>query len=56
VFEGVYVCLHSDPHIGGLKPGEKKQIRSRIYLMKNDPAELLRRYKQDFGGGQEFSK
>jgi hypothetical protein len=49
LFEGVYVCLHSDPHVGGLAPGAKKTLRSKIYLMKNDPAELLKRYERDFG-------
>jgi hypothetical protein len=49
VFEGVYVCLHSDPRVGGLKAKETKTIRSKIYLMKNDPKELLARYQRDFG-------
>ncbi len=48
LFEGVYVCLHSDPHIGGLQPGESRAIRGKIYLLKNDPAALLRRYQSDF--------
>jgi hypothetical protein len=48
LFEGVYVCLHSDPHVGGLGPHEEKKIDARIYLMKNDPKELLRRYQHDF--------
>ena len=29
LFEGVYVCLHSDPLIGGLNPGESKRLRHR---------------------------
>ena len=49
LFEGVYVCLHSDPRIGGLAPGETKNIRAKIYLLKNDPEQLLRRYQKDFG-------
>ncbi|HMJ88918.1 MAG TPA: hypothetical protein VK530_03835 [Candidatus Acidoferrum sp.] len=49
LFEGVYVCLHSDPHVGGLAPSEKKTLRSKIYLLKNDVAELKRRYERDFG-------
>ena len=48
LFEGVFVCLHSDPHVGGLAPGETKEIRAKIYMMKNDPQELLLRYRQDF--------
>jgi hypothetical protein len=48
LFEGVFVCLHSDPHIGGLAPGETKQIRAKIYLLRNDPEELLKLYRQDF--------
>ncbi|HAB16158.1 MAG TPA: hypothetical protein DCE44_06885 [Verrucomicrobiales bacterium] len=50
LFEGVYVCLHSDPRIDGLAPGQTKQIRQKLYLLPNDPADLLRRYRQDFPG------
>lgn len=48
LFEGVYVCLHSDPHIGGLQPGETRRLRQRIYLVPNDPAALLKQYQKDF--------
>ena len=48
LFEGVYVCLHSDPHVGGLAAGERKRIRAKLYLLPNDPGELLRRYRRDF--------
>jgi hypothetical protein len=50
LFEGVYVCLHSDPHVGGLGPGQWKTGSSRIYFMTNDQAALLMRYQQDFSG------
>ena len=48
LFEGVYVCLHSDPLIGGLKPGESKRLRQKLYLVRNDPEELVRNYRRDF--------
>ena len=48
LFEGVNVCLHSDPHVGGLKPGETKTIRSKLYIMRNDPEALLARYRRHF--------
>ena len=48
LFEGVYVCLHSDPAVGGLDPGETKTVRQKIYLVPNDPAALLKRYRRDF--------
>lgn len=48
LFQGVIVCLHSDPHIGGLKPKATKTIRQKIYILKNDPDYLLKRYRQDF--------
>lgn len=48
LFEGIYVCLHSDPFIGGLAPGETKTITSRLYLLPNDPKRLLKRHQQDF--------
>jgi len=49
LFQGVYVCLHADPHVGGLAPGETKKVRGKLYLLKNDPAALLKRYQRDFG-------
>ena len=48
LFQGVIVCLHNDPHVGGLKAGETKKLHGKIYLMKNDPEALLKRYKRDF--------
>lgn len=48
LFEGVYVCLHSDPLVGGLAAGETKRIRSKIYIMTNDVNGLLTRYRKDF--------
>lgn len=48
LFQGVARCLHSDFRIGGLKPGERKSVRSKIYLVKNDIPTLLKRYQQDF--------
>lgn len=48
LFQGIFVCIHSDPRIGGLKPGEVKKLRGKLYFMKNDPKELLNRYKKDF--------
>lgn len=49
LFEGVYVCLHSDPSIGGLAPGERKSLRQKLYLVTNDIPALLGRYRKDFG-------
>jgi len=48
LFQGVARCLHSDFRLGGLKPGESKQIRGRIYLIRGDGDELLKRYLRDF--------
>ena len=48
LFQGVITCLHSDFRIGGLKPGETKAIRGKIYIVKNDVDELLKRYARDF--------
>ena len=48
LFQGVIVCIHSDPHVGGLKPHETKKLRGKLYLMKNDPAKLLKQYQRDF--------
>jgi hypothetical protein len=48
LFQGVIVCLHSDFRIGGLKPGQTKTIRGKIYVVKNHVPALLKRYKTDF--------
>jgi hypothetical protein len=52
LFQGVARCLHSDFRIGGLKPGETKQIKGRIYILPNDAPALLKRYAEDFPGQQ----
>ena len=48
LFQGVIVCLHSDFRLGGLQPGEKKEIRGKIYILPNDVPALLKRYTADF--------
>lgn len=52
LFEGVYVCLHSDPRLGGLKAGATKQIHAKLYVLSNDVPALLRRYVKDFPEGR----
>jgi len=49
LFQGVIVCIHSDFHIGGLRPGQTKRRHGKIYLMRNDIDRLLLRYHRDFG-------
>jgi hypothetical protein len=34
--------------VGGLSPGESKQIQAKIYLLKNDPQQLMQVYRRDF--------
>jgi hypothetical protein len=53
LFQGVIVCLHSDFRIGGLRPGETKQIRGKIYLTNADIDALLTRYRKDFPEQQD---
>jgi hypothetical protein len=48
LFQGVIVCLHSDFRIGGLKPGETKRIRGKIYVVDADLDTLVERYRRDF--------
>ena len=48
LFQGVIVCLHSDFRIGGLKPGQSKSIRGKLYLMPADFPALRARYRRDF--------
>jgi hypothetical protein len=48
LFQGVARCLHSDFRLGGLKPGETKEIRGKIYIVPNDVAKLVKRYEGEF--------
>jgi hypothetical protein len=48
LFQGVIVCIHNDPHVGGLAPGETKELHGKLYLLRNDPTALLERYRKDF--------
>jgi hypothetical protein len=48
LFQGVITCIHSDFRIGGLEPGETKEIRGKFYFLPNDPAALVERYERDF--------
>ena len=48
LFQGVLVCLHSDFRLGGLQPGETKQIRGKLYIVPADVESLLKRYRADF--------
>lgn len=48
IFQGVITCMHSDFRLGGLKAGEKKQIRGKLYIVPADVPQLLVRYAKDF--------
>jgi hypothetical protein len=48
LFQGVIVCLHNDPRVGGLKAGETKKLHGKVYFLKNDSEALLKRYRRDF--------
>lgn len=48
LFQGVIVCIHSDFRIGGLEPGQSKQVRGRLYLTHDPLDDLLDRYRADF--------
>jgi hypothetical protein len=48
LFQGVGRCLHSDFRLGGLLPGQSKEIRGKIYIVPNDMPALLQRYEKDF--------
>ncbi len=49
IFQGVITCMHSDFRIGGLKPGESKTIRGKIYVVPSDSTALIERFERDFG-------
>jgi hypothetical protein len=48
LFQGVARCLHSDFRIGGLEPGQTKEIRGRVYIVPEDVPALIARYEKDF--------
>ena len=48
LFQGVFCCIHSDFRIGGLKSGETKRIRGKIYIVDADVEVLRKRYERDF--------
>src|SRR5207249_12133165 len=48
LFQGVITCIHSDFRIGGLKPGETKRIRGKLYVVPADVPALVRRHERDF--------
>lgn len=48
IFQGVITCMHNDFRIGGLKPGETKVIRGKVFLVPADEDALLQRYRHDF--------
>lgn len=48
IFQGVIACIHSDFRVGGLKAGETKKIRGKLYVVPSDVAALVKRYEGDF--------
>jgi hypothetical protein len=48
VFQGVITCLHCDFRLGGLRPGETKRVRGKLYVVPADTEALFRRYARDF--------
>jgi hypothetical protein len=48
IFQGVIACMHNDFRIGGLKPGETKTIRGKLYIVPADVEQLVARFEKDF--------
>ncbi len=48
IFQGVIACLHSDFRLGGLAPGDTKQIHGKLYIVPSDVTALVNRYERDF--------
>ena len=48
LFQGVIACIHSDFRLGGLKAGETKDIRGKLYIVPADVAKLVARYEKEF--------
>ena len=43
-------CFHADPYFGSIKPGEERKVSGKLYLMKGNAQEALKRYQHDFAG------
>ena len=43
-------CFHADPYFASIKPGEERKVRGKLYLIKGNAEEALKRYRQDFAG------
>lgn len=56
LFQGVIRCLHADFRLGGLKPGETKTIRGKVYIVPADMDALVKRYERDFPEHTEHNK
>ena len=48
IFQGVITCMHNDFRIGGLEPGQTKEIRGEMYVIRGEMADVLQRYRRDF--------
>ena len=48
IFQGVIACMHNDFRLGGLKPGETKPIRGKLYIVPADVQKLVTRFEKDF--------
>ncbi len=49
LFQGVAHCIHADFRLGGIEPGETREIIGRAYVLPADGEALLARYEEDFG-------
>ncbi|MCH2131697.1 MAG: hypothetical protein MK179_21360, partial [Pirellulaceae bacterium] len=48
IFQGVIACMHNDFRVGGLRPGETKIIRGKLYIVPANVDALVKRYQADF--------
>jgi len=48
IFQGVISCIHNDFRLGGLAPGETKNIRGKLYIVPADVPQLVARFRRDF--------
>jgi hypothetical protein len=49
-FEQPYNCIHSQPRFGGLRAGEGKTLRGRVYFFTGSRSELFEQFEKDFPG------
>lgn len=42
-------CVHADPHLGDVAPGQASRVKGKIYIARQRPEEIVRRFEEEVG-------